>query len=39
MKKFLSVILVLTMVLSMAACGGKKAQETEAAALSVAGTM
>ena len=38
MKKFLSVILVLTMVLSMAACG-KKAQETEAAAQSVAGTM
>ena len=38
MKKFLSVILVLTMVLSMAACG-KKAQETEPAAQSVAGTM
>ena len=38
MKKFLSVILVLTMVLSMAACG-KKNQETEAAAQSVAGTM
>ena len=38
MKKFLSVVLVLTMVLSMAACGGKKAEETEPA-LSVAGTM
>ena len=38
MKKFLSEILVLTMVLSMAACG-KKNQETEAAAQSVAGTM
>ena len=38
MKKFLSVILVLTMVLSMAACG-KKAQETAPAAQSVAGTM
>ena len=39
MKKFLFVILVLTMVLSMAACGGKKTGETEAPALSVAGTM
>jgi len=39
MKKFLSVMLVLTMVLSMAACGGKKNQETEAPALSVSGTM
>ena len=39
MKKFLSVILVLTMVLSMAACGGKKVQETEPAAQSVTGTM
>ena len=39
MKKFLSVVLVLTMVLSMAACGGKKAQVTEPAAQSVAGTM
>ena len=38
MKKFISVILVLTMVLSMAACG-KKAQETAPAAQSVAGTM
>ena len=38
MKKFLSVVLALTMVLSMAACGGKKAEETEPA-LSVAGTM
>ena len=38
MKKFLSVILALTMVLSMAACG-KKTQETEPAAQSVAGTM
>jgi len=32
-------MLVLTMVLSMAACGGKKNQETEAPALSVSGTM
>ena len=39
MKKVLSVILVLTMVFSMAACGGKKNEETEAPALSVAGTM
>ena len=39
MKKFLSVMLVLTMVLYMAACGGKKNQETEAPALSVSGTM
>ena len=38
MKKFLSVILVLAMVLSMAACG-KKNQQTETAAQSVAGTM
>ena len=38
MKKVLSVILVLAMVLSMAACG-KKVQETEPAAQSVAGTM
>lgn len=38
MKKFLSVVLALTMVLSMAACG-KKAEETEAPALSVSGTM
>ena len=38
MKKILSVILVLTMVLSMAACGGKKAEATEPA-LSVEGTM
>ena len=39
MKKFLSVVLVLTMVLSMAACGGKKNQETVPAAQTVAGTM
>lgn len=39
MKKLLSVILVLTMVLSMAACGGKKAEETTEPALSVEGTM
>ena len=39
MKKFLSVILVLTMVLSMAACGSEKTQETEAAAQTVAGSM
>ena len=39
MKKILSVVLALAMVLSMAACGGKKTQETEAPALSVSGTM
>ena len=38
MKKFLSIVLALTMVLSMAACGGKKAEATEPA-LSVEGTM
>jgi len=38
MKKFLSVILALTMVISMAACGGKKVEETQPA-LSVEGTM
>ena len=38
MKKILSVVLAMTMVLSMAACG-KKNQETEAPALTVAGTM
>ena len=38
MKKFLSAVLALTMVLSMAACG-KKNEQTEAPALSVAGTM
>ena len=38
MKKFLSAILALTMVLSMTACGGKKAEETQPA-LSVTGTM
>ena len=39
MKKLLSVVLALAMVLSMTACGGKKTQENESAALSVAGTM
>ena len=39
MKKIVSVILALTMVLSMAACGGKKAEETTEPALSVVGTM
>jgi len=39
MKKILSVVLALAMVLSMAACGGKKAEETTEPALSVAGTM
>ena len=38
MKKFLSAILALTMVLSMTACGGKKAEETQPA-LRVSGTM
>ena len=39
MKKFLSVVLALTMLLSMTACGGKKTEETQAPALSVSGTM
>ncbi len=39
MKKIVSVVLVLTMMLSLAACGGKKAEETEAPALRVEGTM
>ena len=39
MKKIVSLVLALTMVLSMAACGGKKAEETQAPALSVSGTM
>ena len=39
MKKFVSVVLALAMVLSLAACGGKKTEETQAPELSVAGTM
>ena len=39
MKKFVSVVLALALVLSLAACGGKKAEETQAPALSVSGTM
>ena len=39
MKKVLSVVLALALVLSMTACGGKKNQETEAAALKVEGSM
>ena len=39
MKKFVSVILALSLVLSLAACGGNKKEETEAPALSVEGTM
>ena len=39
MKKFLAIVLALSLVLSLAACGGKKTQETEAAALKVEGTM
>lgn len=38
MKKIVSVVLALSLVLSLAACGGKKAEETEPA-LSVEGTM
>ena len=38
MKKFVSVVLVLSLMLSLAACGGKKVEETEPA-LSVEGTM
>ena len=39
MKKIVSVVLVLTLMLSLAACGGKKVEETTQPALSVAGTM
>ena len=39
MKKFVAIVLALSLVLSLAACGGKKNQETEAAALTVEGTM
>ena len=39
MKKFVAIVLSLSLVLSLAACGGKKTQETEAAALTVEGTM
>ena len=39
MKKFVAIVLALSLVLSLAACGGKKTQETEAPALSVSGTM
>ena len=39
MKKFVAIVLALSLVLSLAACGGKKNQETEAAAQTVAGTM
>ena len=39
MKKIVSVVLVLTLMLSLAACGGKKEEETTQPALSVAGTM
>ena len=39
MKKLISIVLALAMVLSLAACGGGKPQETQAPALTVAGTM
>ena len=39
MKKILSVVLALSLVLSMAACGGKKNEAATEPALSVAGTM
>ena len=39
MKKFVSVVLALAMVLSLTACGGKKTEETQAPELSVTGTM
>ena len=39
MKKFVAIVLALSLALSLAACGGKKTQETEAAALRVEGTM
>ena len=38
MKKLISIVLLLAMVLSLAACGGKKVEETQTAQ-SVAGTM
>ena len=38
MKKFVSIALALSLVLSLTACGGKKVEETEPV-LSVAGTM
>ena len=38
MKKIVSVVLALSLVLSLAACGGKKTEETQPA-LSVSGTM
>ena len=38
MKKFVAIVLALSLVLSLAACGGKKAEETQPA-LSVSGTM
>ncbi len=38
MKKIVSIVLALSLVLSLAACGGKKAEETQPA-LSVEGTM
>ena len=39
MKKFVSVLLALCLVLSLAACGGKKTEATEAPAMKVEGTM
>ena len=39
MKKIVAIVLALSLVLSLAACGGKKNQETEAPALKVEGTM
>ena len=39
MKNFVAIVLALSLVLSLAACGGKKPEETQATALSVEGTM
>ena len=39
MKKFVSVLLALSLVLSLAACGGKKNEASEAPAMKVEGTM
>ena len=39
MKKIVAIVLALSLVLSLAACGGKKNQETDAPALKVEGTM
>ena len=39
MKKFVAIVLALSLVLSLAACGGKKNEASEAPAMKVEGTM